>query len=123
MGDTTDNILYVVSFIGPIALAITYWFNYCLADNLYITFYWYKNTYPTRIYFYKTVSYIIIVAIFVFSFMFHQSRRPGNLFLVDYYGDFYLGIFYLLGFIVNIFIIMKIYHIIYRKEADFVFTG
>jgi len=55
--------------------------------------------------------------------MFNKGIRPGNLFLADFYGDFYLGVFYFLGFLVNIYILIKIYYIIYRKEADFVFTG
>ena len=123
LGQSTTNILFAVSFMGPLALAITYWFNMCLADNLYITFYSYKNTYPKRIYAYKIGAYIVMAVVFIFSAMFHQGVRPENLFLADFYGDFYLGVFYFVGFLANIYIIIKIYHIVYRKEADFVFTG
>ena len=119
----TTEILYITSFIGPLALAITYWYNMCIAHNLYLTFYSYKNTYPIRIYYYKIGSYIVFGIILVFSLIFHEGVRPGNLFVIEFYGDFYLGVFYALGFITNIYIIIKIYYIINRKEADFVFTG
>lgn len=105
------------------ALAITYWFNMCLAHNLYITFYSYKNTYPTRIKFYQIGSLFVIIFTFLSSLLFHKENRPENLFVHDYYGDFYLGVFYLVGLIMNLYIFLKIYQIVYRKEADFIFSG
>ena len=95
----------------------------CLAHNLCITFYSYKNTYPTRIKLYKLGCLGVIIVIFLFSLMFHKENKVGNLFVDDYYGDFYLGIFYLAGFFANVYIFMKIYQIFYRKEADFIFSG
>ena len=116
----------MVSLLGPLALAITYWFNACLAHNLYITFYSYKNTYPNRIKFYKIGSFVVIGVILIFSLMCHQGirgSRPNNIFLADYYGDFYLGVIYLFGLITILYILHKLYYILKRKEADFTFTG
>ena len=55
--------------------------------------------------------------------MFHQGIQPGNLFIAEFYGDFFKGLFYLFGMFCNLYILHKCFYIYKRQEADFNFSS
>jgi hypothetical protein len=111
--------MYLVSLLSPVAMFLAYFFNACIAHNLYITFYGYKNTYGKRIYVYKIGALVGSVFVFILSLLFnHGSYDKTEQISVKFYPLFYLGLIYLIGGLIGVYMLIRILFVI-KKKNDF----
>jgi hypothetical protein len=116
--------MYLVSLLSPVAMFLSYFFNACIAHNLYITFYGYKNTYGKRIYVYKIGALVGSIFVFILSLLFnHGSYDKTELLSVKFYPLIYLGIMYLCGGVLGVYMVLKILFIIKKKNDFFGFLN
>lgn len=103
---------------------LAYFFNACLAHNLYITFYTYKNDYHKRIYVYKITALVLSIIVLLGSILFNNKTTVTTVqFTVAFYPLYYLGLFYFAGGCVCFFIILKIIYVHSRQEEFFSFLN
>lgn len=103
---------------------MAYYFNFCLAHNLYITFYTYKNDFHKRINVYKITALVLSIIILICSIIInHKITTTTNQFTVSFYPVFYLGVFYFAGGCACLYIIMKIIYVHSRQEEFFSFLN
>jgi hypothetical protein len=116
--------MYLVSLLSPVAIFLSYFFNACIAHNLYITFYGYKNTYGKRIYVYKIGALVGSVFVLLLSLIFNfGSYDKTDLLSVKFYPLFYLGLIYLAGAAVGVYMVWKILFILKKKNDFFNFLN
>lgn len=116
--------MYIISILSPVSIFLAYFFNACLAHNLYITFYTYKNDFHKRIYVYKITALVLSIVIFFISLIFNNRNNLTTVkFSVSYYPIVYLGFFYLLGGALCLYIIAKIFYVHSKKEELFYFLN
>ncbi len=116
--------IYIISLLSPSFIFLAYYFNACLAHNLYITFYTYKNNFHKRIYYYQISALVFSIIIFFISLIFNNKTNFTTLqFSVSYYSNFYLGLIYFGGACVCVYIISKIIYVQSRKQEFFSFLN
>lgn len=109
--------MYLISLTSPLALFITYFFNACIAHNLFITFYTYKNKIDERISLYKLLALVGGIATIILSLMFnHNTNVKSVKFTVSYYSFVFTAIFYIIGGIVMLYIIFRLIYIIKQRR-------
>lgn len=114
----------MTSLLSPSFIFLAYYFNACLAHNLYITFYTYKNNFHKRIYYYQISALVFTILIFLISLVFNNKTHFTTLqFSVSYYSNLYLGLFYFGGGCLCIYIITKIFYVQSRKQEFFSFLN
>ena len=116
----TDTLVYILSLFSPCAVFLAYFFNICLAHNLYQTFYAYKNVYEKRLAVYKLIALVVSIAIIVFSLLFN-STIVNSKFTLAYYKIYFLAFFYVLGAFLIIYMIQIILYVITKKDELFTY--
>lgn len=116
----TNSIMYTISLISPIALFLTYYFNACVAHNLYMTFYTYKNNYLKRLkkYYLGAISGILVVLFFSLIFN-HNEHRTTIRFSLTYYNYHFIRVIYFFGLLAIIYIVSTIVYILNRRNDFF----
>ena len=117
----TENLIYYLSIISPCAVFISYFFNACLAHNLYQTFYAYKNSYDKRLAVYKLTALIVLIGIIIFSLLFNDNSVNQEKFTKSYYKIYFLALFYILGAVLLIYVIQIIFYVMMRKDELFAY--
>lgn len=119
---TTGTIIYIISLLSPVSIFLVYYFNACLAHNLYITFYTYKNDFHKRIYYYKISALIFSLIVIIVSFLFNSLQNIStNQFSISYYPNIFIGCFYLICLSICVYIITKILYVQSKKSEFFSF--
>lgn len=109
--------MYFISLISPLALFITYFFNACIAHNLFITFYTYKNKFDERMKLYKLLAMIGGIFTLILSFVFNNNTNVSSVkFTLNYYPFYFLALIYLIGGITMIYMTFKIIYIIKQRQ-------
>jgi hypothetical protein len=109
--------MYIISLLSPVAMFIAYFFNACIAHNLYITFYAYKNTFNKRIYVYKIGALVGAIVVFIVSILLNNRVSDKNeYFTVRYYPFYFIAGLYFIGGIVMVYILFKTLYVIKKKE-------
>ncbi len=116
----TDTLIYVSSLLSPWAVFTSYFFNVCLAHNLYQTFYAYRNSYDKRLAVYKLIDVIFSIGIIIFSLLFNESL-VNNKFTIGFYKLYFLAFFYVCGALVILYIIQIIFYVLTRKDELFTY--
>jgi hypothetical protein len=109
----------IISLISPISLFLAYYFNACIAHNLYMTFYGYKNTFDKRIYVYKTGALAGSVIILIISLLFNTGYEKSVQFSMNYYHFAYIGLFYFSGGALMCYVLYKLFYVVNRREDFF----
>lgn len=109
--------MYIISLLSPVAIFIAYFFNACIAHNLYITFYAYKNTFNKRIYIYKIGALVGAIVVLIISVLLNNRVSDKNeIFTVRYYPFFFVAGLYFAGGVLVIYILFKTLYVIREKE-------
>jgi hypothetical protein len=109
--------MYVISLLSPVAMFLAYFFNACIAHNLYITFYAYKNTFNKRIYVYKIGALVGAIIVFIISILLNNRVSDKNeYFTVRYYPFYFIAGLYFVGGIIMVYMIFKTLYVIRKKE-------
>ena len=117
----TETIVYLLSIISPCTVFLAYFFNACLAHNLYQTFYAYKNSYDKRLAVYKLIALFVSIGITLFSILFNDNVIDNEKFTLSYYKIFFLASFYILGGVLIAYIIQIIVYVMMRKDELFAY--
>jgi len=118
----TETIIYINSLLSPVSIFLVYYFNACLAHNLYITFYTYKNDFHKRIHYYKISALVLSLIVFILTFLFNSSQNVStNQFSISHYPNLFIGCFYSIGLAICAYIITKIIYVQSKKSEFFSF--
>jgi hypothetical protein len=111
--------MYLISLSSPMALFITYFFNACIAHNLFVTFYTYRNNFDQRMKIYKIIALVGGVITLILSVLFNNRKNLSNVqFTVSYYPFYFIALVYFLGGITVIYMIIKTAYVI-RERGNF----
>lgn len=109
--------MYLISLSSPLALFITYFFNACIAHNLFITFYTYKNKFDERMSLYKLLALIGGIITLILSFMFNNNTNVKSVkFTVSYYPFLFIAVFYILGGIIMLYMAVRMIYILNQRK-------
>lgn len=116
--------MILISIISPFSLFITYFFNACIAQNLYITFYTYKNDFDKRMKVYKVVALVGGIFVLLISIIFNnQSNLHSITFSFKFYPSWFIALFYIVGGILITFVTLKMIYVVNRRDAFFSFLN
>ncbi len=114
--------MYLNSLLSPLGLFITYFFNACIAHNLYITFYTYRNNFDARMKIYKLIALVGGIITILLSLLFNNRQNQSSVqFTVSYYPFFFIALFYFIGGVTIIYMIIKISYVIRERGSFFNF--
>ena len=116
----------IITIFNPLVILCIYYWTACLTHNLYVTYYNcahnMDNMYK-RIKYYKYLLFIIIIIFFLYTLFnidYNDSQLLSKSFsFISNYNKSFLEFFYINGFFVIIYISIKLYYVINKKE-DFV---
>jgi len=113
----------IITMFNPLIILCIYYWSACLTHNLYVTYYNYTHNMDKRIKFYKYLLFIILVIFYLytlFNIQYNDSQVLTKSFtFISNYSASFLEIFYIWGFFMICYIIIKLYYVINKKE-DFV---
>ena len=113
----------IITMLNPLIILCIYYWSACIAHNLYVTYYNYSHNIDKRIKFYKYLLFIISVAFYLytlFNIHYNDSQLLSKSFtFISNYTISFLEFFYICGFFMIIYIIIKLYYILSKKE-DFI---
>lgn len=117
--------MWIVSLISPTALFITYFFSGCIAQNLYSTFYNYKNDFDKRMQKYKVYAAVGGGVVLISSIICNKQTvtHASSVFSIQYYPSYYIAIIYLAGAIGMVWIIIKTVFVVRKKSSFFSFLS
>ncbi len=115
----TKYIMWLSSLLSPIGLFLTYFFSACIAQNLYCTFHNYKNDFDYRMQKYKiyasAIGFLVLLSSLIFNE--HNENNTGKKFSIEYYPNWYIGLFYSIGIFFFLFIIVKMFFVMKKKSS------
>ena len=113
----------IITMFNPLIILCIYYWSACLTHNLYVTYYNYTHNMDKRIKFYKYLLFIILVIFYLytlFNIQYNDSQVLTKSFtFISNYNVSFLEIFYIWGFFMICYIIIKLYYVINKKE-DFI---
>ena len=113
----------IITMLNPLIILCIYYWSACITHNLYVTYYNYSHNIDKRIKFYKYLLFIISVAFYLytlFNIHYNDSQLLSKSFtFISNYTISFLEFFYICGFFMIIYIIIKLYYILSKKE-DFI---
>lgn len=114
--------MYLISLLSPLGLFITYFFNACIAHNLYTTFYTYKNNFDVRMKIYKTIALMGGIVVFLLSLVCNnRSNHTSAQFTVSYYPFFFIAVFYFMGGVTILYMVFKVSYVLKNSSSFFSF--
>lgn len=113
----SNMLIFLISLFSPILIFMVYFYNYCIAQNLAITFEDYKNNYYKRIHYYKFTSYICAICLLIVALLFNKGEiNVSNQFTINLFSFFYIGIFYIVLIIIILYIIKELIFVFRMKR-------
>ena len=113
----------IITMLNPLIILCIYYWSACLTHNLYVTYYNYTHNMDKRIKFYKYLLFIILIIFYLytlFNIQYNDSQILAKSFtFISNYTVSFLNIFYIWGFFMICYIIIKLYYVINKKE-DFI---
>ena len=113
----------IISMFNPLIIFCIYYWSVCLTHNLYVTLYNYIHNINKRIKFYKYLLFIISLIFYIFVLLnihYNNNRiMSKNFYLITNYKDSFIDFFYVCGLLMIIYIIIKLYYVLNKKE-DFI---
>ena len=113
----------IITMFNPLIIFFIYYWSACLAHNLYVTYYNYIHNINRRIKFYKYLLFISGLIFYIYILLNIQYNdspiMSKNFSLISNYKKSFIDIFYIFGILMIIYIIIKIYYILNKKE-DFI---
>ena len=113
----------IITMFNPLIILCIYYWSACLTHNLYVTYYNYTHNMDKRIKFYKYLLFIILIIFYLytlFNIQYNDSQLLSKSFtFISNYNVSFLEIFYIWGFFMICYIIIKLYYVINKKE-DFI---
>jgi hypothetical protein len=107
---TFNSFIYSLSLLSPLSLFLVYYFNLCLAHNLFKTFFSYKNSYDKRMKVYKIFALLLSIVIFILSIIFN-NQNENKVLVMAYYNVHFVAVFYTFGLVSIIYIIYIVMNI------------
>ena len=108
---------------NPLIIFCIYYWVVCLTHNLYVTYYNYIHNINKRIKFYKYLLFLISLIFYIFILLnIHYSDYQvisKNFYLITNYNQSFIDFFYICGMIMIVYIIIKLYYVLNKKE-DFI---
>ena len=113
----------IITMFNPLIILCIYYWSACLTHNLYVTYYNYTHNMDKRIKFYKYLLFIILIIFYLytlFNIQYNDSQVLTKSFtFISNYNVSFLEIFYIWGFFMICYIIIKLYYVLNKKE-DFI---
>ena len=113
----------IITMFNPLIILCIYYWSACLTHNLYVTYYNYTHNMDKRIKSYKYLLFIILIIFYIYTLLnihYNDSQILSKRFtFISNYNISFLDFFYICGSFIIIYIIIKLYYVINKKE-DFV---
>mgnify|MGYP002624360497 CR=1 FL=1 len=113
----------IITMFNPLIIFCIYYWAVCLTHNLYVTYYNYIHNINKRIKFYKYLLFLISLIFYIFILLnIHYSEYQvisKNFYLITNYNKSFIDFFYICGLIMIVYIIIKLYYVLNKKE-DFI---
>ena len=113
----------IITMFNPLIIFCIYYWAVCLTHNLYVTYYNYIHNINKRIKFYKYLLFLISLIFYIFILLnIHYSDYQvisKNFYLITNYNKSFIDFFYICGMIMIVYIIIKLYYVLNKKE-DFI---
>ena len=113
----------IITMFNPLIIFCIYYWAVCLTHNLYVTYYNYIHNINKRIKFYKYLLFLISLIFYIFILLnIHYSEYQvisKNFYLITNYNKSFIDFFYICGMIMIVYIIIKLYYVLNKKE-DFI---
>jgi len=113
----------IITMFNPLIIFCIYYWVVCLTHNLYVTYYNYIHNINKRIKFYKYLLFLISLIFYIFILLnIHYSDYQvisKNFYLITNYNKSFIDFFYICGMIMIVYIIIKLYYVLNKKE-DFI---
>ena len=113
----------IITMFNPLIILCIYYWSACLTHNLYVTYYNFTHNMDKRIKFYKYLLFIIMIIFYIYTLLnihYNDSQLLSKKFtFISNYNISFLDCFYICGLFIIIYIIIKLYYVINKKE-DFV---
>ena len=113
----------IITMFNPLIIFCIYYWNAILTHNLYVTYYNYIHNISKRIKFYKYLLFVVGLIFYIYILLninYNDSQIISkNFSLINNYNKSFIDIFYIFGIIMIIYIIIKLYYILNKKE-DFI---
>jgi len=113
----------IITMFNPLIIFCIYYWVVCLTHNLYVTYYNYIHNINKRIKFYKYLLFLISLIFYIFILLnIHYSDYQvisKNFYLITNYNQSFIDFFYICGMIMIVYIIIKLYYVLNKKE-DFI---
>ena len=110
----------IVTMFNPLIIFCIYYWSVCLTHNLYVTYYNYIHNINKRIKFYKYLLFLISMIFYIFILLnIHYNDNEitsKNFYLISNYKKPLIDIFYICGLLMIIYIIVKLYYVLNKKE-------
>ena len=116
-------IIKIITMFNPLIIFCIYYWYAILTHNLYVTYYNYIHNINKRIRFYKYLLFVTALIFYIYTLLNIQYNKSQILsktfFLISNYDKSFIDFFYIMGLIIIIYIIIKFYYVLNKKE-DFI---
>ena len=113
----------IITMFNPLIIFCIYYWNAILTHNLYVTYYNYIHNISKRIKFYKYLFFVVGIIFYIYILInidYNDSQIISkNFSLMNNYNKSFIDIFNIFGLIIIIYIIIKLYYVLNKKE-DFI---
>ena len=121
--DELSFTIKIITMFNPLIIFCIYYWTVCLTHNLYVTYYNYIHNINKRIKFYKYLLFIVALVFYIYILLNisynNDQTMSKNFFLISNYNKSFIDIFYLVGLLMIIYIIIKLYYVLNKKQ-DFI---
>ena len=113
----------IITMFNPLIILCIYYWTACITHNLYVTYYNYSHNMDKRIKMYKYLLFIISIILYIytlFNIQYNDSQLLSKSFtFISNYSTSFIDFFYICGIFIILYIIIKLYYVINKKE-DFI---
>ena len=113
----------IITMFNPLIILCIYYWSACLTHNLYVTYFNYTSNMDKRIMFYKYLLFVISMIFYIctlFNINYNDSQILSKSFtFISNYNISFIDFFYICGFFIIVYILIKLFYIINKKE-DFI---
>ena len=113
----------IVTMFNPLIIFCIYYWYAILTHNLYVTYYNYIHNINKRIRFYKYLLFLVALIFYIYTLLnIHYNKAQilsKTFFLISNYNKSFIDLFYIIGLLIIIYIIIKLYYVLNKKE-DFI---
>ena len=113
-------LIKIIIMFNPLIIFCIYYWSVCLTHNLYVIYYKYIHNINKRVKFYKYLLFIISLIFYIFTLIniqYHNTEiLSKNFGLISNYKKSFIEFFYICGLMMIIYILIKLYYILNKKE-------